>query len=67
MKIKEVDLRINRANFPQGELGTNKALRRRIAAAWKVYNESDDPQLVNAAYNEWGRLADELYEAEFGE
>lgn len=60
MNIREVDLRINRNNHTTGQVDTHRDLKRRIYAAWRVYNESDDAKLASAAYGDWGRLVGEL-------
>ena len=65
MRIREVDLRINRNNFLHGRDTANLELKRRIALAWKRYNTSTDDAVIAAAYAEWGALADELYALEF--
>lgn len=64
MNIREVDLRINRNNFPSGEPDAHKDLKRRIYRAWKTYTESVEEGVTNAAYSEWGRLVNELRDIE---
>lgn len=60
MNIREVDLRINRNNHTAGQVDTHRDLKRRIVAAWRVYNESHDPRRASEAYADWCRLVDEL-------
>lgn len=60
MNIREVDLRINRNNHTVGQADTHRDLKRRIVAAWRVYNESANHKRASDAYGDWCRLVDEL-------
>jgi hypothetical protein len=63
MRVRDIDLAINRNNFGQSEERNTEArqrLRRQVRAAWLRYTSSMDESVVQAAYLEWGRLADEL-------